>query len=332
MISVAIVTARENEHTSYGRWRSLSQAFLSGKSEWTDPSNESIVVPLGGPNRRLKHLGGEFGALLAACLSDEAEHHVEYQLRALALQTMKPERVFVVSRNPEPEGFCDRWPGVAWEQPMMSVRELDLNPVSSAMFPSLRPCKESLGCTDKNTTLLLCRTDHLIVLDDCCLPGFGMVESALDACMKGHVFFLQHRQMYLPTVDRPGIEIGESNTNLSEGHIAMGIWAAPIKHFLAINGWNTELDGQRGGLDQELKMRLDVFARMKGIEYSSSPYARVYELEHTYPWGSVSRWEPPEIPPGYRAPGPSLSEIRAAVQHELTIEEIEDAEEEEGED
>jgi hypothetical protein len=330
-ITVAIVTARDNEDTTYDTWRDLRNAFLRGDDTWT---HGSIKLPLGTPERRNKHLCGEFGALLTACLATPAEHHVEYQLRALTLQTRPPEHVFVVSRLPEPEGFSDRWPGVQWESPMLSPRELELAPEAAAaplgFEDGLRPRRRSLGCTDKNTTLLLCRTEHMVVLDDCCLPSPGLVEVAYHACERRSVLFLRHRQLYLPTLERATLEVGDANTDLENGHVAMGIWAAPIRYFLAINGWNTELDGQRGGLDVELKQRLDIFARMKEIEYETSPYARVYELEHTYPWGKENHHDDVTQPTGYRAPGPSLTQIREAVQTCLKRED--DAEEEDDEE
>lgn len=338
-ISVAIVTARDNEHTTYETWRSIRNAFLRGDATWVDGDRS---LPLGTDGRRNKYLSSELGAILAACLGTPAEHHVEYQLRALALQTQPPDHVFIVSRLPEPEGWSDRWPNIPWEPPIVSAQELELHPAAAAAslgFPGLRQAKMSLGCTDKNTALVRCETEHLIVLDDCCLPSFGLVETAAKACARQRVLFLQHRQLYLPTAERSQIEVGDANTDLERGHIALGIWAAPIDYFLTINGWNTTLDGQRGGLDTELKQRLNILAQMRGIEYETSPDARVFEVEHTYPWGLADTHDDAEAPSGYRAPGPALSKIRDAVQAALeeeryaeSIEEEEDSEEKDGDD
>jgi len=315
-ITVVIATARANEDTSYWRWESLRNAFLSYRLEWEDPSTKA-VLQFGPPGRRPAVLTGELGAILTACFSKPAEYHVDYQLRALAVQTRRPDEVLVVSRTKPPgHDFVDGMP-VTYVEPMLSRLELDLNPLSSMyVHPQMeshvgrRKRNVSLGCSDKNTGLVLCRTENLIFLDDCCLPGPGFVEQAEEVCMEGQILLPAHRQLYLPTEDQPTVRYSDANTNLQTGHLVMGIWAGPLQYFLDINGWNTDLDGQRGGLDLELKVRMDRYLQMREREYAIRPHARVYEIEHTYPWVKGERDWKEKVPNGYVAPDPSLKQIR----------------------
>ena len=318
-ITVVIVTARDDEDTTYPLWHSLRNAFLDGREFWVNPENK-VEMPLDARARKL--LGGEFGALLTACLADPAPRHVDYQIRALGLQTRDPDDVIVISRVHPPGHYEIADQEVTFFEPMVSPGELDDNPLSGLLIhPQFKDLVQrrkrniSFGCADKNTALLVCGTRYLLVLDDCCLPGPGLVEAAYEVCEAGDVFLPTHRQWYLPTVERPYLEHADSNTS-EEGHQVMGIWGAPLQYFLAINGWNTDLDTQRGGLDAELKIRMDRYLKMRERGYQYRPHTKVYELQHTYPWADTDKtrkWED-FIPSGCLAPGPNLKELHEEVQ------------------
>ncbi|MCW4026380.1 MAG: glycosyltransferase family 2 protein [Candidatus Bathyarchaeota archaeon] len=295
-ITVAIVTARETEDTRYSEWSDLYRGILNGSV------------------RKSRAITGELMAVLTGCVLHSVSHHIEYQLRALYHQTMVPDQIIIVSRGQRPEVDSD----VAWLEPILSEKEIRDNPLSGCLchpsfftIPERRKRNISLGCSDKNTALLFCRSDYLVVLDDCCLPGPGFIEAAYQACEEGKVLLPAHRQLYLPTDSRETVEYSDANVDLQSGHLVMGIWAAPVSYFLDINGWNTDLDGLRGGLDQELKIRMDRYLEMRGKEYALFPSARVYEIQHSYPWGTESSdcWME-KVPPGYLAPGPSLKKMR----------------------
>jgi len=320
-VSVAIVTARRDEDTTYEEWRSLRKAFLAGASSWGE-------LDLQGPSRKV--LTGEFGGLLMACLGSPARHHVEYQLRALALQTTPPDEVLIVSRRKVPPELCDGWPfPVNISEPLLSEAELRLVPnaaVSLLFEDELRCTEHSFGCADKNTAVVLARSPNLVMLDDCCLPGPGLVEAVHDTvCKDGCILMLRHRQLYRT------LEVADANEDLAVGHVVFGIFASPVKYLLDVNGWNQALDGQRSGLDAELKLRMDRYTRMREVSYVTHPAARVYEIEHSYPWGSApGEWEEAT---GYKAPGPDLAALREAAQAILQKEDDDArAEEEEEED
>lgn len=331
-ITVAIVTARDTDETGYAAWRDWYLSYIRD----------------GGPS---KNVSAEMLSTFMSLLHP-VKHHVDYQIRALMNQTRMPDEILVVSRVPHPD--VDFLPdSVVWVEPMLSSRELELNPTAGMLchpdledVPGRRERGVSLGCSDKNTVLVLCKTEYLMVLDDCCLPGPGLVEAAYRSCQEGKVLLPAHRQLYYPTEDRPYVEIADANTDLAAGHLVMGIWAAPLKFFLDINGWNTDLDGCRGGLDLELRVRMDRYLEMRGGGYDIFSRARVYEIGHDYPWGKESSldWQE-KIPSGYVAPGPSLKKVREKIfstwiepsdDGDMTIgeiiDEICDAEEEEDED
>jgi hypothetical protein len=313
-ITVAIVTARANEHTSYKQWRSLRNAFLSGQPEWHTEGLPPIA--LGDPDRRNKYLSGEFGALLGACLATPAKHHhIEYQLRALELQTRRPDHVMIISRVPWPGNLLPRWSRgeVSWIEPMVSTRELEAWPESAFTYFENRRTDLSFGCNDKNTAIVACRTPYLIMLDDCCLPGFGLVEAGMKACEENHVMLFGHRKVYLPSQDNPNLAIADANFTLQDKRGVFGIWAAPVEHLLAINGFNTALDTSRGGLDEELKLRMDRYMQMRSLGYTTHSSARVYEIEHEHPWDTTDRDWQELCPDGFWAPGPNLKSIREAV-------------------
>jgi hypothetical protein len=335
-ISVAIVTARENKDTSYDRWRDLRSAFLNRASSWKDPATNA-VLPLWqrGGKTCPSQLSGEFGALLTACLAVPYRwHHVEYQLQALAMQTRIPDDIYIVSRVRWPNPNEDGPGGLGWWPPLLSQRELELQP-ESALGPSFEFRKNtvSFGCADKNTAVALCRTEYLIVLDDCCLPGFGLVEAAYQACKANKILLLGHRKISFPREgDEPQLSHSDSNLTIDDPRKVFGIWAMPIKHILAINGWNTQLDGFRGGDDEELKRRTDIYVAMRGLDYAVSPAARVYEIDHENPWGDgplECSWSTPN---GYAAPGPRLKDLHAAANEYLNVLEEEDGPEPEAEE
>lgn len=328
--TVAIVTARRNDDIRYAEWTKLRKALLA---------NPAMGHPA---------VNGELLALLMACLHRPVVHHIEYQLRALQMQTVTPDRILIVDRLYDDklvQATLEHFDGglpieddatemeINWVEPMLTPRELDMQPFS-ALPPWKRENSVCFGCGDKNTALCMCETDHLIMLDDGCLPGPCLVELAVEACSRGNVLLLGHRQLYLPTDDQPTVRHADANW---DGHQSprcpFGIWAMPVEYALAVNGYNTSLDGKRGGLDLEFRHRLDLFAKTRGFEFQVAKLARVYELQHDIPWTAGDEtdrdWHDFLPEKGWRAVGPDLSRV-----HTRYLEEVRqlDAEEEQQEE
>ena len=310
-ITVAIATGRSLEDTHYEKWMDIRRAFLDRQFQ-------------------SKYLNGEFGALLAAVLDEKLDYHIEYQLRALEKGTRQPDRVIIVDRSRRDIGgaeYVDYYGSrdrAMVVEPMVSPRELELLPASALCCSlSKRSNKVAMGCSDKNTAIALCETEYLLMLDDCCLPGFGLVQAAYNACEAGHILLVGHQQMY---AKEQVIEVAQANwidgdaktysvKEAKETRRVFGVWAMQLSHILAVNGFNTTLDGTRGGLDLELLERMDRYAAASELEYEVSPNARIYEIGHTHPWSKPSRsdedWRG-KLPPGwgFKAPGISLKKIR----------------------
>lgn len=332
-LCVAIVTARDNQHTSYDRWRQVRAAFL-------DRRRTSDDLPLWDNAGRCAQvpLVGEFGALLTACLHAPAQHsHVEYQLRALGLQTRPPDDVIVISRYHWPDLFSDGPEGVRWFPPMLSDREANDYPLAR-LAPALEVTRARpipYGCADKNTALVLNRCDYVLFLDDCCLPSPGTVAAAYDVCASGNVLLLGHSKIGF---DGAALRVSTSNWDpeaFSAERNVFGIFAAPMELILGVNGWNTQLDGGVADLDVELKYRMDVYLRMRERRYVVSRAARVYEIDHETPWtlGPEAVWRPAEGA-GYpvRAPGVDLRSLREAALAEIAALDALAAAQEEDED
>jgi len=314
-ITVAIATGRGIDDTHYYKWMRIRRAFLDRELQ-------------------SKHLNGEFGALLAAVLDEKLDYHIEYQIRALEKGTRAPDRIIIVDRVKEDLGGMEYYGGEGRDiivAPMMSARELELMPASALSGPlDRRSNKVSMGCSDKNTAIALCETEYLLMLDDCCLPGFGLVEAAYRACEAGHILLVGHQQMYVEEAlewSDTKIEVSQANWTTAldeytvdaakENRRVFGVWAMPLSHALAVNGFNTRLDGDRGGLDLELLERMDRYATATGLEYEVSPNARIYEIGHDHPWAPKKETNSDEawrehLPAGwdFKAPGPALKDIR----------------------
>jgi hypothetical protein len=316
-ITVAIATGRATEDTHYEKWMEVRRAFLDRELQ-------------------SKHLNGEFGALLAAVLDEKLDYHIEYQMRALDKGTRQPDRILIVDRNRDDIGgaeYIDDFnsPGRGMVvEPMVSPRELELMPEATmGTCLSKRSNKLSMGCADKNTAIALCETEFLLMLDDCCLPGFGLVEAAYRACEKNLILLVGHQQMYLERAEEwedTKVEVAQANWDgyneytseeVKQLRRVFGVWAMPLSHILAVNGFNTTLDGDRGGLDLELLERMDRYVKAQDLRYATSHCARIYEIGHEHPWKKASRdaadWRE-KLPDGwgFKAPGPSLKEIRKA--------------------
>lgn len=330
-ITVAICTARESKDTHYEKWMSIRRAFLNRKI-------------------KSKHLNGEFGALLASVLDEQLDYHIEYQVRALEKGTRRPDRIIIVDRVKEMSTGMEYWGedgDAVIIRPMMSLKELEVTP-GSALAPSLdyRSNKVSMGCNDKNTAIALCETEFILMLDDCCLPGFGLVEAAYQACESNNVLLVGHQQMYVESDknskdwENSRFEVSQANwlekkTVLSVNEAkqlrrVFGVWAMQLSHILAVNGFNTALDGDRAGLDVELMERMDRYMQASDVKYEINPAARIYEIGHSHPWVPWrkkeatkedkddgielvhdDRWR--ELLPegwGFKSPGPNLKEIR----------------------
>lgn len=253
-ISVAIVTARKNEHTSLDRWKEYGRRFLLG--EWSDPA-----------------MTGEWGALVGALRSFADfpnQGHIEYQMRALTLQTRPPDQVLVVFRNDQAG-----WGGFS---------TLPMSTMGIKWFPAAHPGPMPVGCADKNQAIAACETDHLIMLDDCCIPGFGFVEIAERVCKEGNILLPEHHKIHLPVDGKPCAVSKANVTGSDTGRRVFGIWAMPISIARDTGGYDESLDGKHGLWDEEYISRMDLYAKDHGIEYVRHPRARVYEIEHTRPW------------------------------------------------
>lgn len=322
-LTVAIVTARHEEEIRYPAWGELAREALRG-------------------NLRDPFLSGEWLALCVALrLFPAVQHHVFHQLRALALQTRLPDRVLVVDRTLGSK--CHSWPEmeraldeedypfpVMWTQPQVGPDELGAHPhlafhnaFCTAPPPSFTPLPERdrsfpRGNADKNTALVLCQTDWLMMLDDSILPGFTLCERAARACEQDTVLMIGHRALFLPTKARDYIEAADSNWNNSQDGRAFGIWAMPLRHVLKVNGFNTTLDGRRGAWDTELQRRMRTYANNVNIAFVTDPAARCYEIEHDYPWTQPARQLDEMGETGsWSAPGPSLKKMRDAFIRDL---------------
>jgi hypothetical protein len=332
-LCVAIVTARDNQHTSYDRWRELRAAFLDRRGAFDD-------LPLWDNAGRCAQapLVGEFGALLTACLNAPVKYsHIEYQLRALALQTRLPDDVLVISRYRWPDLLSEGPEGARWFPPMLGDREAADYPLSrlATALEVSRARPVSYGCADKNTALVLNRCDYVLFLDDCCLPSPGTVAAAYDVCATGNVLLLGHQKV---SFDAAGLRVSTSNWDpeaFSTERNVFGIFAAPMELIIGVNGWNTQLDGGVADLDVELKYRMDCYLRMRERRYVVSRAARVYEIDHETPWahGSPTAWRPAEGA-GYPvcAPGVNLRELRTAALAEMAALDALVAQQEEDED
>lgn len=256
-ITVAIVTARRTCDTSWDRWRDHTRAFLRG--DWTDPV-----------------LAGEFGALLAALNPHLWRHHIEIQLQALDLQTTIPDEVILVERHGESK---------------TSIGEL--SDALSHRFPArLIQARASgplpRGNADKNQAIEACRTEHMIMLDDCCLPGFAFVELAKEICDRGEILQPTHHKIYLPSGDGDRCVVAKSNEVASTiGHRVFGIWAMPVKHIRAVGGYDERLDGKHGLWDEELMQRMDDYVAKNRLTYARHSRTRVWEIEHDRPWADA---------------------------------------------
>ena len=349
-ITVAIVTARDDGATTYAKWRAFRQAFLSRRSYQADGKEYSV---------QSKYLRGEFGALLAVSFATPMElrsaiehHHVDHQVIALEAGTEMPEKILAVNRLERFQeiGRDVAYPHVRWVQPLLSPLEIERQPelLISPMVAALpRAVDVSYGCSDKNTAIVLCQTDGLVMLDDCCLPSFGLVETARQVCREGNVLLIGHRKVFLPTEERPELDVAEANWTEQPQTLTVdeakrlrrvfGIWAMPLQLALELNGYNTKLDGFRGSDDIELLERMDRYmTQHTRLRYVVHPAARVYEIEHGNPWsdGEVKDWT--ELCPkgwSWKAPGSSLAALRdAAMRFAPKPEEDADDEDEDDED
>jgi hypothetical protein len=156
-----------------------------------------------------------------------------------------------------------------------------------------------------------------------------LVEAAYRACEKNRILLVGHQQMYLERAaggwSDTKLEVAQANWTTSRCdprsvdeakklRRVFGVWAMPLSHILAVNGFNTTLDGDRGGLDLELLERMDRYAHAQNLTYEFSSCARIYEMGHEYPWKKQGRDEDwrEKLPDGwgFKAPGPSLKQMR----------------------
>lgn len=308
-LTVAIVTARKLEETSYLTWIAQTPAVMRDE---------------------VKGAGFEWKALLcllASAFRRGPIHHVYFQLEALAHQTEPPDKVLIVDRcltDPtiaEATLDMDEWPfEVRWTQPMIWGPELAHSPLlgtpqhittdlAAVLNPPARDRTRPWGCADKNSAIVLCDTPYLMMLDDCCIPGYTCCETALGLAKAGKIGMLRHHKLYLPKGDNPRIERADANLGPNCAHFVLGIWCMPMQFILDVNGFNTELDGRHADWDAELLKRMRAYAAAKEVQWGYDERARVYEIEHERPWSDVG--EPVDWEKGWwKAPGPCLRDLR----------------------
>lgn len=312
-ITLAVVTARTTRETRFAEWCAVREALCNRKPYRTAFYRDGISTALDWPLPN-DVVTGEFAALLTGVCT-QSRHHLKQQLAAIALGTKQPTTCLLVDRSCAVETM----PDVKYVRPI----RLEDEPKGS------RNRNRSMGCHDKNTAILFAPDDVLIMLDDCCLPSFGLVQAVSDyfedEVHRDDVFMLGHQKVFLPKaehgfacaianwVDKP-VQMPVSQAQATRR--VCGIFAMRLETLLAVNGFNERLDGGRNGLDEELLVRLDRYLAANGGFYYYDPRARVYEIEHDMPWANVvadeKDWRehlPKE--PDYRAPGPDLSQLRA---------------------
>lgn len=261
-VTVAIVTARTGDQIAY--------------DELHKRRRELLLSP---------DTPGELRAFVSALFqgNDDVLHHVDYQLRALALGIDQPDEVLVIDRhlNPAlsvPNTFSDSGDDspypfpVSYHPPQVSKLELTGN---GCLPPFSRASGVPLECNDKNTAILLCRTDVLVMLDDACLPGIGLVTKAREVCAEGAVLAFGHRKLIFDEK----LTWSEANwmcAGAPEERTPFGIWAAPLGVLLDVDGLCEALDGRRYHTD------IDFRRRVEAADYSitTSPGAHVWELPH----------------------------------------------------
>lgn len=312
-LTAAIVTARFYTETSYSRWYDATREFLSRR-------------------RSDRYFQGEFGAIMAALMLGRERpcekhffSHVLYQLDALTLQSKPPDEVIVIDRTLSQDtsryiaeilGSVDYPFIVRWTQPMLSGPEIlnDLNHRLPGMIIQLNGiayagCRRErqlpYGNSDKNTAILLCQTDHLMMLDDCCFPGFACCEAVREICDSGSIAMLKHHKIYLQDNKLEQAVMNGSD----QPPFVFGIWGMPLKYIVDVNGFNTDLDGQHALWDLELKARMDLYTQNRNIKYAFDDRATIYEIEHDRPWADGNKLESFDLK-GWRAPGHSLTEAR----------------------
>lgn len=319
--TVAITTARTTEQTTFKVW------FDVWRSACLRQKYKGNTFP--------SAIHGEFLSLLGQARTitlDPAivvlkenlfvQYHLMFQMECLAAGTALPHCILFVDRTTTERLWLKTRAGAELrrEPPKRAQDELHGD--------GPRDAKTSRGCNDKNTAILQCPrgTDVLILLDDCCLPSYGLVETVEeyfeDPTHANDVFLIGHRKYYLPVENR-GFGWGEANwvekrttwtvEEARKTRRVLGILAARLDTFLAVNGFNEDLDGSRNGLDEELLVRMDRYLLEVGGKYVADPNVRCYEIEHDLPWSTPTadaRTWLDKLPEGYRAPGPDLRELR----------------------
>jgi hypothetical protein len=262
---------------------------------------------------------GDLKALILALYNRPVLHHVQIQLRALALQTVKPDEVIIVDRLVhDHDAFltarADEYPlpfQNVWVAPKLSAKELEICPESAF---DVRLNTVPYGCSDKNTAIVHAADhDALIMLDDGCIPTPTLVEEAQNVCAEGNVLLFGHRKLLNDDPNR--LEFAEANWHThTEAHCPFGIWAVPTKYLFALNGYNENMDGQRTELDKELYARMQRYLAVRDKVFVQSPQARVYEVGHNFPWTSLDVDRPwtEFLNAGWKAPGPNLQAIAKA--------------------
>jgi hypothetical protein len=255
-VTVTIVTARTADQIDYGMMHKHREQLLLGP---TTP--------------------GELRALAAGVFQDDdVLHHTDYQLRALAMGADYPDEVLVIDRHAEllydVDVSCFPFP-VRYYPPQVASFEL----IGRAVPPFTRAKDTYLEASDKNTAALLCRSDILVMLDDACLPGVGLVHAAREVCAEGSVLVLGHCKTWF---EEDRLQHSEANwmrtTAPEEGErTPFGIFAMPLGVFLEVDGLRESYNGRRCPTDIDLLKRVRLYAPDK---LTCRRGAHVWEVPH----------------------------------------------------
>ena len=330
-ITAAIVTARQTQDTTFAAWCKLREALFNQcpvtLAETTYADFESSALTM------------EFRELLLACLPAAAsqEHHLVPSLRSLRLQTKLPDEILIIDRLFDLTSDQEKAAIVAslqfpnttkiqWLPPILSQEENAYREAAGIPF-SWDWNGKAFCCADKNTAVVKCQTDHLIMVDDCCLASPGLVYTANEVCNADKILLLGHAKVFLPNKDNPKVDFTVAHWLQSRGYDetehknilrpVFGVWAMPLKFVLAVNGFNTKVvDTALCASDVELFARMGRYTDENKIKYVMRSSARLYEVEHAALWPSGDSYKTLKQflqPEGYRVLGPDLTALHNAV-------------------
>lgn len=296
MLTVAVVTGRQLEDTTYRAWYYRWRDFMLEHGQFH-------------PDKKLRHAQRQIPAPFWTALSNT---FTTYPLRRIDTRkgpmfdlghTAFYQRQTLPSHKMNFH-FVQREDTVGLHQPVIAhpdETQPDGAPFHERHFIDNRERRRNVayGCTDKNSAIISAPPDTtaLLMMDDCCFPLPGLCEIADNVCAAGDILLINYYRIRV--LDSP--PYFDFSFNNSWDHPVFGIWAMPLEYILDVNGFNMELDGLRGQLDVELWHRVKLYAESRDIKFRRHPKAAVFEIEHSMPWGDHSRAALQTFSKGHRA-------------------------------